>query len=376
MTIKKRLFISNILMIVIPVVVSIITVWVSVFVINLLSDGEGIARGGRNLYSRTDDIVLAIGATLVIIAILLLIMFLTNRLLTKFVFSKIVQPLELLSSGVHHISEGDLDYRIDYVEEDEFQPVCEAFNNMGEQLKTSAQEIAKNEQNRKELFAGISHDLRSPLTSIQGFVEGLLDGVANTPEAQEEYLHIIKQKTVDINNMMTQLFLYSKMDMGNYPTNPERIEIGQEINDFVSASREDFKVRRLSIETNGLDAKAYIYADPLQLRSVFANILENSVKYKTKDSVQSIISCSFTDDLVYITIEDDGTGVSVDALPKLFDAFYRTDESRNNPNQGSGLGLAIVAKALERMNGRISAENKAEGGLRMVITIPKMSEVE
>jgi len=365
-------------MIIIPVVISILTIWFGVFMINLLSDGEMevLVRSGRGLASRTDDVRLVMIATFLVFGLMFLIMFLTNRLLTKFVFSKIVQPLELLSSGVHHISEGDLDYRIDYTEQDEFKSVCEAFNNMGEQLKTSAQEIAKNEQNRKELFAGISHDLRSPLTSIQGFVEGLLDGVANTPEAQEEYLHIIKQKTVDINNMMTQLFLYSKMDMGNYPTNPEKIEIGQEINDFVSASREDFKVRGLSIETNGLNSEAYIYADPLQLRSVFANVLENSVKYKTKDSVQSIISCALTDDLVYITIEDDGNGVSEDALPKLFDAFYRTDASRNNPNQGSGLGLAIVAKALERMNGSISAENKAEGGLRMVITIPKMSEVE
>ena len=142
----------------------------------------------------------------------------------------------MLASGVNQISEGNLEHQIDYSEDDEFKTVCEAFNNMAAQLKASTDEIRKNEQNRKELLAGISHDLRSPLTSIKAFVEGLLDGVADTPESQKEYLHIIKQKTEDINNMVSQLFYYSKMDMGNFPTHPETLNAAGEINDFVSAS--------------------------------------------------------------------------------------------------------------------------------------------
>ena len=374
MTIKKRLAISNILMIVIPAIISFATVWVSAFIIDLLSDGEMdiLGRRGGGLYARTDDIAQAVLLSLLVIVFLCVIMFLTNRLLTKFVFSKIIQPLDLLSNGVEHISKGDLDYRIEYFAQDEFKPVCEAFNDMGAQLKSSAEEIKKNEQNKKELFASISHDLRSPLTSIKAFAEGLIDGIANTPEAQQEYLQVIKQKAEDVNNMVSQLFLYSKMDMGNYPTNPEKIDIGKEINDFVSASEEEFKVKGLSIKINDLPNGTFIYADPLQLRSIFANVLDNSAKYKPNDTIESTIYCMTADESINIIIEDNGVGVSDEALPKLFEAFYRVDSSRTKPNQGSGLGLAIASKALERMGGNIRAENMSKGGLRVIIGIPKM----
>jgi len=374
MTIKKRLFISNILMIVIPAVISFATVWISAFTIDFLSDGELDIMGRRSggLYSRTDDIFLSVILSMLVIAFLCVLMFVTNRLLTKFVFSKIIQPLDLLTNGVQHISKGDLDYRIEYFVQDEFKPVCEAFNDMGVRLKTSDEEIKKNEQNRKELFASISHDLRSPLTSIKAFAEGLIDGIASTPEAQQEYLQIIKQKAEDVNNMVSQLFLYSKMDMGSYPTKPEKIDIGKEISDFVSASEEEYRAKGLSIKLNELPSETFIYADPLQLRSIFANILDNSAKYKPEEKVEATIYCLTADESINIIIEDNGAGVSDEALPKLFEAFYRVDSSRTKPNQGSGLGLAIVSKALERMDGNIRAENISKGGLRIIMRIPTL----
>lgn len=361
-------------MIAIPAIISFATVWISAFTIDLLSDGELDILGRRSggLYARTDDIVQAILILILVVVFLGVIMLFTNRLLTKFVFSKIIQPLDLLTDSVLHISKGDLDYRIEYSTQDEFKPVCDAFNDMGEQLKTSAEEIKKNEQNRKELFASISHDLRSPLTSIKAFAEGLIDGVANTPEAQQEYLQIIKQKAEDVNNMVSQLFLYSKMDMGSYPTNPEKIDIGQEIRDFVSVSEDEFKIKGLFIKVSNLPEKTLIYADPLQLRSIFANILDNSAKYKPNETAHATIYCMVADEAINIIIEDNGTGVPDEAIPRLFEAFYRADSSRTNPNQGSGLGLAIALKALERMSGNIRAENMSKGGLRVIMRIPKI----
>jgi len=160
------------------------------------------------------------------------------------------------------------------------------------------------------------------------------------------------------------------MDMGNYPTNPELLDIGKEIEEFVSVSQEEYKAKGLSIKAVGQTTKTNIFADPIQLRSIIANILDNSAKYKKKEIATSKITCLVEDDFVRIVFEDNGTGVSDEDLPKLFDAFYRTDPSRNNPQQGSGLGLAIVSKALERMNGTISAENVRKGGLRITIKIP------
>jgi len=379
MTIKKRLFISNILMIVIPVIIAIITVLVCLVILNaifptlfeMIRESEQIRERQFEGYSATVNAQMVLIGFLLIAGIFATIYF-TNRLLTKFVFAKVEQPLEVLSDGVHQIRDGNLDHRIIHYSDDEFKPICEDFNEMAVRLKASVEEIQKNERNRKELLASISHDLRSPLTSVKAYVEGLLDGVAATPETQREYLLTIKQKTDDINSMVSQLFLYSKMDMGNYPTSPERLNTGKEISDFISACREEYKTKGLIIETSGIPTDSYIYADPVQLRSIFANILDNSAKYKDKDIAGISVSCNTDGYIIRIVFEDDGPGVPDEALPKLFDVFYRSDPSRNNPQKGSGLGLAIAAKTVERMNGRIYAQNRKEGGLRMVIEIPEI----
>ena len=374
MTIKKRLVISNILMVAIPAAVSMLVAAVG-FLLLYIGLNDAMVEWITAEKGRKDVPAIAAyeGLLITLAAIGFAILFLlVNRFLIKFVFQKIERPLAMLSDGVGQISEGNLDYKIVYSENDEFRQVCDDFNAMAEHLRTSIEEAQKNERNRKELLSSISHDLRSPLTSIKAFVEGLQDGVAATPEAQREYLAVIRQKTDDIISIVSQLFMYSKMDMGNYPASPERLDIGKELVDFIAASREEYRAKGLITETGGIYAGRYIFADPVQLRSVFTNILNNSAKYKNEATAAAVIRCEAHNDMIRILFEDDGPGVPEDALPKLFEAFYRGDPSRSNPHQGSGLGLAIAEKAVARMNGRIFAENRARGGLRVVVEIPVM----
>ena len=377
MTIKKRLFISNILMFILPALISFLILGIGFLLFYVAFNDtllEIIPTEPPLLAARREKLSTGLLLTnLIPFLLFVAVMCFTNLFLTKFIFKKISKPLEMLSSGVRQISGGNLDYTIAYHENDEFKPICEDFNHMAAQLKASVEEVRKNEQSRKELIAGISHDLRSPLTSIKAFVEGLLDGVANTPESQQEYLQVIKQKADEIANMVTQLFLYSKMDMGSYPTNPEIVSIGREITDFVSASQDDYLAKGLLVEVAGEPADREIYADPVQLHSVFANILDNSAKYKESETAKAKIACTAEDGMVKIVFADDGPGVPEDTLAKLFDVFYRNDPSRNSPRQGSGLGLAIAAKALERMAGRIYAENVSGGGLRIIVEIPAVN---
>ena len=321
-----------------------------------------------------DNIPIAI--PIVIIVGTLAIVFLTNRFLTQFVFKRIEEPLNILATGVHQIRDGNLDYQINYESKDEFASVCEDFNDMAVRLKESVTLIQKQEQNRKELLAGISHDLRSPLTSIKAYSEGLLDGVAKSPESQKTYLQMIKTKTEDIDRMVSKLFLFSKMDMGDYPHYPESLNLEQEITSLVHATAEEYDSKGLNVKVDELAKDIEIYADPVLLRSVFTNILENSLKYKDKEQGSVIIRSKRHGNDVYIYIEDNGPGVSEEAFPKLFDVFYRTDPSRNNPNKGSGLGLAITAKAIGRMGGSIYAENSAAKGLCMVIKLPILKKGE
>jgi signal transduction histidine kinase len=277
----------------------------------------------------------------------------------------------VLSDGVHQISAGNLEHRIVYSESDEFRQICDDFNHMAAHLQASIEEVQKNERNRKELLSGISHDLRSPLTSIKAFVEGLQDGVAATPQAQREYLAIIHQKTDDIIGMVSQLFLYSKMDMGSYPNAPERLDIGGELVDFIAASREEYRAKGLHVAAGDMPVRACVYADPVQLRRVFTNILNNSAKYRDKPMAAALVSCARQGNMLRIIFEDDGPGVPEETLPKLFGAFYRGDPSRSSPHQGSGLGLAIAEKTVERMGGGIYAETIEAGGLRVVIELPE-----
>lgn len=300
----------------------------------------------------------------------------TNRFLTKFVFRKIEAPLDILTNGVHQIRDGNLDYRITYIGNDEFQSVCEDFNDMAARLNESVKITQKDEQNRKELIAGISHNLRTPLTSIKAYIEGLLDGVAATPQMQQKYMKTILTKVNDIDRMVDKLFLFSKLDLGDCPFYPEKLNIGQEIRSVITSNEKEYREKGMQIFCKDIPQDMEVYADPVQLRSAIINILENSLKYKDSETVTVKIYCENSAEDVSVIIDDNGPGVPPEALPKLFDVFYRSDPSRNNPNKGSGLGLAITAKILERFGGSIHAENLQPKGLRIIMTIPKEGQHE
>lgn len=309
-----------------------------------------------------------------IIVMALVIIFLTNRFLTKFVFKKISEPLKTLSDGVHQIRDGNLTHQIVYKEPDEFKPVCEDFNEMALRLKGSVEQTQKEEESRKELLASISHDIRSPLTSIRAYVEGLIDGVANTREKQILYLSIIQKKSLEIDQMVKKLFLFSKMELGEYPYNPEPLNLTKEIMDFVLASAEEYRGQGLEIKLHSLPENMVVQADPTYFRSILMNLLDNSAKYKGKEKGTISITAEIVNQKCFLYLDDDGPGVPDEALSKLFDVFYRNDPSRKNPNQGSGLGLAIVAKSVTRMEGYVHAENRPEGGLRIVLEFPLKRE--
>ncbi len=316
---------------------------------------------------RSVKIGLAMSAVLIVLTIFLSIFF-TNRFLIRFVFRKIEEPLDILTNGVHEIRDGNLDYRIAYDGADEFAPVCEDFNEMAEKLKSSVERIQQQEKSRKELIAGISHDIRSPLTSIKAYVEGLLDGVAKTPEAQRKYLETIKTKAEDLNHIVSQLFLFSKMELGEYPDNPRRIRLDETIMKTVSALKEEYDKKGLSVKTE-LEPVS-IYADPVQIERVTVNILENSLKYKEKERGQVVISLRRLENCIRLSFSDDGPGAPKEALPHLFEVFYRSDPARENPNKGSGLGLAIVGNAVERMGGSVEALPSESGGLEIRVEFP------
>lgn len=300
------------------------------------------------------------------------VILITNRFLARFVFKGIIRPLDILAYGVHQIRDGNLDYHINYNGKDEFADICSDFNEMAQRLLDSVNTRQKDETNRKELIAGISHDLRTPLTSIKAYVEGIETGVAATPEVQKRYLNTIKNKTDDLEHIVNKLFLFSKLDIGEFPLYLEKIDIAKELSSMINTVSDEYEKKGLSIKLTQNIQHVYVNVDIVQLRNAVINVLENSVKYKDKEHGQMKITCLTKDKYVKITLTDNGPGVSDEAIEKIFDVFYRSDPSRSNPSKGSGLGLAITAKILERLGGLIYAENVTECGLAIIMMLPKV----
>jgi signal transduction histidine kinase len=303
------------------------------------------------------------------------IILLTNRFLTQFVFGKIVGALHTLTYGVHQIRDGNLNFRIDYGENDEFTAVCEDFNEMAARLSDSVAAGQKDEQSRRELIAGISHDLRTPLTSIKAYVEGIEKGVAATPDAYKRYIDTIKNKTDDLEHIIETLFLFSKLDTGEFPYHMERVDLGDLASEVVENLADEYRGRGLDISLSREAENLCVEIDPMQTRYIMINIFENSVKYKNKERGKMRVSVSEVKEdgkeSATVIFTDDGPGAPKEALPKLFDAFYRSDPSRNNPSKGSGLGLAIAAKIVRRFGGTVEAVNAPQGGLSIIMTFPK-----
>jgi len=369
MTIKRRLFFSNIRMVLVTIGGFIVTFLAVRILFFFIMGGAWWNENGN--YSNLEKYhTRGWGSLFLLVSVAIFVLFISiiNSILTYRMIKNITKPLDVLTRGVNQIHEKNFTHRIEYTADDEFRPVCEAFNQMAAQLEASTARRLKDEANRRELLAGISHDLRTPLTTINGYLDGLESGVASTPEMREKYFHTIKNKTLDMKHIIEQLFLFSKLDMDEFPFFPARFELTRALSDMVEELTEEYAMRGLEIAIDAGSQNVFVFADVSQFRRVVINILENSVKYKEKETGRMEINSSIDNNFIQLRFTDNGPGVNHDMLPNLFNAFYRADPSRHT--KGSGLGLAISAKIIERSGGTIHAENAGTGGLVIVIRLP------
>jgi signal transduction histidine kinase len=311
--------------------------------------------------------------TTALLSCLVLIIVLTNVFLTRFVFKKVISALGTLEYGVSQISDGRLEYRIEYNGTDEFSGVCDNFNAMATRLLDSVKSRQRDEESRRELIAGISHDLRTPLTALMGYVEGIENGLVSTPETAARYAGTIKNKVRDLEKMINTLFLFSRLDLGEFPWRVERVDLEKELRRVFTDLYSEYERRELDISFESETRETlWVDIDAQQIRNAMINIFENSLKYKTKERARMEICLSLDTQnrRAVIVMTDDGPGVTADSLERLFDVFYRGDTSRNSAKKGHGLGLAIAAKIARSLDGDIRAENAAQGGLSIYMEFP------
>ncbi len=300
---------------------------------------------------------------------LLAFILLVSICLTRLIIRRILTPLQALKKGSEEIQKGNLDIQIPYTRNDEFIPAIRAFNLMTGKLGESLRQREADEEKRKELIASISHDIRTPLTSIKAYVEGLLDHVATTPERQERYLRVIQKKTGVLERLIEQLFLLSKMELGEKVLPLEVLDLGEMVRGYMGENQLDWEKKGGHVELIA-PCPVFVAGNKLLLERVLGNLISNSIKYKTADIVQIQITVAAKENQAVLTVEDDGPGVVPEALTRLTDIFYRTDKARGCTDNGSGLGLAIVNRAVRLMQGTIAFANRTPHGLAAVITLP------
>ncbi len=303
------------------------------------------------------------------------ILILTSALITAWVNQDIYKPIKELSVAMRKIAEGDFDYRLTGKQEDEVGRLYDNYEQMRLQLKENAEEKLQNEKKSKELVSNISHDLKTPITSIKGYVEGIMDGVADTPEKMDKYIKTIYNKANDMDKLINELTTYSGIDSNKIPYHFHVLNIADYFQDCVEEVGLDLEQKDIQLNyTNLAPADTCIVADPEQLKKVINNIISNSVKYMGHD--KGIIDIRILDEgeSVKIEIEDNGKGIASKDIGNIFERFYRTDSSRNSLQGGSGIGLSIVKKIIEDHGGYVWATSKEGEGTCMHFVIRKYTE--
>ena len=305
-----------------------------------------------------------------IMAVTLIVFF--GLYLSRLLSRQILTPLDQLRKAAADIRAGNLDTPVSIDGVDEFGSACRDFELMRQELRRVRLERERYEENRKELIAGISHDLSTPLTSIKGYAGGILDGIADTDEKKLHYIKQIQKSTDTLESLVNNLFLLSKLDLGRLPFHLEKVDLIAYFKDFTTEQSPLYKDRGLDLSMVYTDKKpAFAFIDRIHFERVVRNILNNALKYNDKDRCEVMIQIKVQKNSVCVTFSDNGPGVASGELTKLFNTFYRTDKARTDVTKGSGLGLAITAQIIKTLGGTVRAAQASQcGGLMIVVTLP------
>lgn len=310
------------------------------------------------------------------IAIILILVF-TSLMLTRWIHRGVFLPVNELNTAMKYIADGNLDYTLNTDNKGEIGELYCNYEEMRLRLKESTDEKFEHEKQNRELISNISHDLKTPITAIKGYVEGIMDGVADTPEKTEKYIKTIYNKANDMDRLINELTIYSGIDSNRIPYHFHRLNVADYFGDCVEEVGLDLESKNIQLNySNLVSPDTVIIADPEQLKRVINNIIGNSIKYLDKEN--GVIDIRILDevDSIRIEIEDNGKGIAAKDLSSIFERFYRTDASRNSSKGGSGIGLSIVKKIVEDHGGYIWATSKEKEGTCLHFVFRKYREVK
>lgn len=306
----------------------------------------------------------------------LVILIFTSVSVGLWIYRSVATPLVKLRKATQNIKDGNLDFVLDVEGADEFAELCRDFEEMRRRLKESAEEKLVLDKENKELISNISHDLKTPITAVKGYVEGIMDGVADTPEKMDRYVRTIYNKTVEMDHLINELTFYSKIDTNRIPYTFSKLNVDDYFSDCAEEVGLELETRGIQLYyANYVEKDVLVIADGEQIRRVIHNIISNAIKYMDKPKGVIQIRVKDVGDFIQVEIEDNGKGIASKDLTYIFDRFYRTDVSRNSSKGGSGIGLSIVRKILEDHGGKVWATSREGIGTIMYFVLRKYQEV-
>ena len=300
------------------------------------------------------------------------ILVITACVLLVWLYQGIAKPITVLKRATKEVKNGNLDFKLVGTPTDEIGELCQDFDEMREHLKEQIDVRIQYEQDLRELISNISHDLKTPLTAIQGYAEGLLDGVANTKEKQEKYLRTIYTKASDMATLVEELSYYTKIDANTIPYHFEQVELVTYFEEYLEGLSLDFEGKNCRLQFQSeLKKGQQVWLDREQIKRVVNNVIGNALKYQDKEEGLIEIILHDAEGMVEVEIRDNGSGIEEEALPYIFERFYRADASRNSRKGGTGLGLAIVKKVVVEHGGTVWAHSKWKEGTQIYFTLKK-----
>ena len=299
--------------------------------------------------------------------------------LARLLSRQVLDPLADLRAAAEAVGRGDLSCRLAVHSRDEVGETCACFDRMRAELLAAREAQERYEQGRRELIAGISHDLSTPLTAIGGYATGLADGIARTPERRRRYAERITALVAQLSHLVDRLFLLSRLDLGRVAFHLEPLGVHAYLGAWAAERRAAWEAKGNVLRYEAAEAAQGCRAsiDAAELSRVLENLESNSLKYggDAAGHVSAVLSLQLAAGGVRIVWRDHGRGAPEEELPRLFESFYRADKSRGE-QPGHGLGMAIAARIVTGMGGRIWAEQAAGGGLAVCMEFPVLPPEE
>ena len=282
----------------------------------------------------------------------------------------LITRIQVLNNAALSIADGDLQMRVPVNGKDELAQLSRSFNKMAAELESSKLEQAKIEALRKNLIAWVSHDLRTPLTSIRAMLEALSDGLIEDDETKNRYINTSRQQIEELSKLINDLFLFSQIDAGGMKLNIQANNLSDLISDSIESFHLTAAAQDIILEGCMMDDVDSVWMDIHQINRVVNNLISNAIRF-TPHGGRVDVCAKRKDNAVIISVSDTGEGIAAEDLPHVFEQFYRVEQSRNRGTGGAGLGLTIVKSIVEAHGGTISANSQVGKGTTIEVRLPQ-----